>query len=137
MTVQESAKNTLSTLKIALPMIFGILLLLSILNPVFETYYPRIFTGNFFIDPVIGALAGSIAFGIPITSYIAGGELLKEGVSLLAVTAFILSWTTVGVAMLPIEIKFLGRRFAILRNAINFVNAIVIAVIVILVLKIW
>ncbi len=136
MTIQESAKNTWNTLKIALPMICGILLLLSILNPVFETYYPRIFTGNFFIDPIIGALAGSVAFGIPITSYIAGGELLKDGVSLLAVTAFILAWTTVGVAMLPIEMKFLGRRFALLRNAINFVNAIVIAIIVILVLKV-
>lgn len=134
MTIKDSAKRTVETLKIAIPMIFGILLLLSILNPVFETYYPRIFTGNFFVDPIIGALAGSIAFGIPITSYIAGGELLKEGVSLLAVTAFILAWTTVGVAMLPIEMKFFGRRFAILRNGINFVNSIVIAIIVTLIL---
>jgi len=81
-------------------------------------------------------LAGSISFGIPVTSYIIGGELLKEGVSLLAVTAFILAWSTVGIAMLPLEISFLGKKFAIIRNVINFIFAIVIAVLVVWILKI-
>ena len=57
-----------------------------------------------------------------------GGELLKQGVSLIAITAFILAWTTVGVFMLPLEAKFLGKRFAITRNIINFIFAIIIAV---------
>ena len=116
-------------------MIAGILLLISFLNPIFQRYYPKIFTGNYFWDPILGALAGSVAFGIPVTSYIAGGELLQKGVSLLAVTAFILAWATVGLAMLPIEIKFLGRRFAILRNGLNFINSIVIAILVTIILN--
>ncbi len=32
--------------------------------------------------------------------------------SLIAVTAFILTWTTVGLLMLPLESKFLGKKFA-------------------------
>ena len=45
--------------------------------------------------------------------------MLEGGVSLLAVTAFILTWVTVGVAMLPLEAKFLGKRFAVARNAVR------------------
>ena len=40
------------------------------------------------MDPLIGALAGSISFGVPVTSYIIGGELLEEGVSLMFVLHF-------------------------------------------------
>jgi len=135
MTAKESFNSIVKTLKMAVPMIAGILLLISFLNPIFQRYYPKIFTGNYFWDPILGALAGSVAFGIPVTSYIAGGELLQKGVSLLAVTAFILAWATVGLAMLPIEIKFLGRRFAILRNGLNFINSIVIAILVTIILN--
>ena len=136
MTIKESANNILRTLKMAVPMIVGILLLISMLTPIFQEYYPKVFSGNFLLDPLLGALAGSIAFGIPITSYVAAGELLEEGVSLLAVTAFILAWTTVGVAMLPFEIKFMGKKFALLRNGLNFFNSILIAIILVTILEI-
>lgn len=123
----KSAKQSLGTLKAAFPIMIGVLLIVGFLNTVLEGQYDRIFTGGFW-DPLIGNIAGSISFGIPLTSYIIGGELLKSGVSLLAVTAFIMAWTTVGVAMLPLEAKFLGYRFAIARNAVNFVFALIIAV---------
>lgn len=116
-------------------MIVGILMLISLLGPLFEKYYPKIFTGNYFIDPLIGAVAGSVSFGIPIASYVAGGELLKGGVGILAVTAFIFSWTTVGIPMLPLESAHLGKKFAIARNSINFISAILIAILTTLTLK--
>ena len=109
-------------------------MLINIINPIFQKYYPTLFTGNYFIDPLIGATIGSISFGMPITAYIAGGELINSGVSLLAVTAFILTWTTVGVTMLPLEIKFLGKKFAIIRNVANFVIAIIITILTIITL---
>ena len=111
--LKTAAKKTLNSLKIAIPIILGILMLISIVNPIFQKYYPQLFTGNYFLDPLLGAVGGSIAFGIPITAYVAGGELLESGVSLLAVTAFILAWTTVGLSMIPLEIKFLGKKFAL------------------------
>jgi len=57
----------------------GVLLLISLVDLFAKDYYLHIFTGNFILDPLIGSLAGSFSFGIPITSYIVGGELLKKG----------------------------------------------------------
>jgi hypothetical protein len=127
--------KTLQTIKMAIPIIIGVLLLISFLNPLFARYYSRIFTGNYLIDSLIGAIAGSVSFGIPIVSYVTAGELLKKGVSLLAVTAFILSWSTVGVMMLPLEISNLGKKFAIWRNSLNFFSSIIIAILTVLTLK--
>ncbi len=125
------------TIKTSLPIIIGILLLVNLINLFANNYYSKIFTGNLILDPLIGALAGSFSFGIPITSYIVGGELLKKGISLIAISAFIMTWTTVGVAMLPLEAKFLGKRFAIVRNILNFIFAIVISILVILTLTLF
>ncbi len=135
MSVKESLSSVWRVALTALPMIVGILLLVSLLNPVFQKYYPLVFSGSYFWDPLLGALAGSIAFGIPVTSYIVGGELLQKGVSLVAITAFILAWATVGLAMLPIEINFFGKKFAFLRNGLNFINSIIIAVLTVMILN--
>jgi hypothetical protein len=133
--MKKALANTLKTYKRMLPLMFGILLLINLISPFLKNYYTAIFTGNYFLDPLIGALAGSISFGIPITSFIISGELIKQGISLLAVSAFMLTWATVGVAMLPLEISFLGRRFAIYRNLVNFFFGIIIAILTILTLN--
>jgi uncharacterized membrane protein YraQ (UPF0718 family) len=72
---------------------------------------------------------GSFSFGMALTSYVIGGEFLQKGVSLLAVTAFVMTWTTVGIAMLPLEAKMLGTRFAVWRNILNFIFAIIISIV--------
>lgn len=133
----QAAKKSFKTLFSSMPIMFGILLLISIINVLTNGTYNNIFTGNKVLDPLIGALAGSLSFGIPITSYIVGGELLSQGVSLLAITAFILSWTTVGIAMLPLEAKFFGYRFAVYRNITNFVFAIIIAIFTVFTLNLF
>ncbi|MCK5536927.1 MAG: hypothetical protein KAI79_08875 [Bacteroidales bacterium] len=128
MIIKKAVKKSLKTLMTSIPIMFGILLLISMINVLSNGTYSNIFTGSKFLDPLIGALAGSLSFGIPITSYVVGGELRTQGVGLLAVTAFILSWTTVGVAMLPLEAKFFGFKFALYRNIINFVFSIIVAI---------
>ncbi len=134
--MKEAAYKTILMFKTTFPVIIAVLLLISLLNPLLEKFYPLIFTGNYFIDPLFGAIAGSISFGIPVAGYILGGELLKKGVSLLAVAAFLLSWSSVSIAMLPIEIASLGKKFAILRNCWNFLTSIIIAILTIVTLKI-
>jgi len=111
-----------------IPILVGVLLLANLLNEVFQKYYAVIFTGNYLKDTFIGALVGSFSFGMALTSYVIGGEFLQKGVSLLAVTAFVMTWTTVGIAMLPLEAKMLGTRFAVWRNILNFIFAIVISI---------
>ena len=137
MQIKQSIKKTIKIFKTALPIMVGMLLLINLLNVFLKDYYSKVFTGNVLLDPFIGALLGSASFGIPVTSYIVGGELLLEGVSLLAVTAFIMAWTTVGLAMLPLEASFLGKRFALTRNIVNFIFSLIIAVLVIYTLKVF
>ena len=120
--------KTTQVFKTVVPMLTGVLLLVSLLHQFFKNNYQYWFSGNLILDPLIGAIAGSISFGMPVTSYVAGGELLHAGVSLLAVTAFIMSWTTVGLIMIPLEASVLGIRFAIIRNILNFIFALIVAI---------
>lgn len=133
--MKVALQKTVKNIKTALPIVAGVLMLFSLLNPLLEGFYLKIFTGNYLIDPLIGAVAGSFSFGIPIVSYVTGGELLKSGVSLLAVAAFVLTWATVGIAMLPLEISIFGKKFAFVRNSLNFVSSVAIAILTVLTLN--
>ena len=126
--MKQAFFKTTQVFKTVVPMLTGVLLLVSLLHQFFKNNYQYWFSGNLILDPLIGAIAGSISFGMPVTSYVAGGELLHAGVSLLAVTAFILSWTTVGLIMIPLEASTLGIRFAIVRNILNFIFSILVAI---------
>lgn len=127
--VKKSFFKTTKSFSKLLPIIFGVILLISLLITVIpKELYSKIFTGNIAIDSLIGALVGSISVGNPLVSYIIGGKLLNQGVSLIAITAFILGWISVGVVQLPTEIKALGKNFAIMRNFLSFLTSIVIAV---------
>jgi len=126
--MKQAFFKTIQIFKTVVPMLTGVLLLVSLLNQFFKNNYQHWFSGNLILDPFVGAIAGSISFGMPITSYVAGGELLDAGVSLLAITAFIMSWTTVGLIMIPLEASVLGIRFAIIRNILNFIFALLVAI---------
>lgn len=127
--LKEAFEDTLRSLRRALPILLGILLLLSLASVLIpKTLYNRLFTGNSILDPLIGASVGSLLAGNPVTSYIIGGELKAQGVSMLGVTAFLAAWVTVGVIQFPAEALMLGRKFAIVRNAASFLSSLVLAV---------
>ena len=115
--------------------VFGIIAILS--NFITTEVYTSFFSKNIFSDSIIGAVLGSISFGNPIGSYVLGGELLKNGVDIVAVTSFLLAWVTVGVAQFPVEAHFLGKRFALVRNTVSFFATIILAILINLVLRLW
>jgi len=133
MKFKNALNQTYNNIKQSMPILLGVILLITTAIP--TEYYKKIFSGNFIFDSLIGAAIGSIAAGNPITSYVIGGELLAEGISLIAVTAFILTWVTVGMVQLPAEILMLGKRFAITRNILAFISAIIIAILTVLTLR--
>jgi len=134
--VQQAITKTLRNFLRIIPMIVGVFLLLALFNTIIPQHlYAKVFTNIPIVDALIGAILGSVSAGNPLVSYIVGGELLDQGVGLAAVAAFILSWVTVGLIQLPAEAIILGRRFAIIRNLINFVSAIIIALLVVLTLN--
>ena len=121
----KSSKSLWQTL----PMLIGMILLVSLANTLIpKTFYSTVFRNNIFLDPFIGGFVGSILAGSPVTSYIIGGELLKQGISLVAVTAFLVAWVTVGMVQMPAESIMLGKKFAIVRNITAFLFSIIVAI---------
>ena len=95
---KQAFLKTVQSFRRSLPILLGVLMLLPLAFTLIpKSMYGKIFTGNRIIDPLIGAAVGSIAGGNPVTSYIIGGELRLQGISMLAITAFIVVWVTVGV----------------------------------------
>ena len=120
-----------------LPILVGVVLLMGLFNAfVPKEILASLFSDNAVLDTLWGACFGSILAGNPVNSYVIGGELLKQGVSLFAVTALIITWVTVGLVQLPAEMAALGRRFAILRNAICFILSVPIALVTVAILNI-
>lgn len=117
-----------------LPSLAGVVLLIGLFDEfVSREVLTAIFSGNRVLDTLWGACFGSIFAGNPVNSYIIGGELLTYGVSLYAVTAFVVTWVTVGLVQLPAEMAALGRRFALLRNGLSFLLAMPVAVLTVLI----
>ncbi|UBM63106.1 hypothetical protein LA303_03805 [Candidatus Sulfidibacterium hydrothermale] len=136
MNLKTAIRKSAQTLGTAIPMILGILMLISLFNTLVPvSSYRILFRGTAF-DPLLGAILGSVVAGNPVTSYIISGDLLRQGISLLTVTAFLTAWVTVGVIQLPIEIQFFGKKFALLRNLSAFVLSLVVAVLTVLILSI-
>ena len=125
-----AVKKAARALYKSLPILLGVILLISLLNILIpKNIYSSFFSHNIILDSTIGSVLGSILAGNPITSYVIGGEFLKQGVSLVAVTAFIVAWVTVGIVQLPAEITLLGKKFAVARNITAFVFAIIVALV--------
>ena len=125
----EAAAKAIQQFLTLLPVLLGVVLLLGLLQAFLSSdWLESVFTGNPILDTLWGACFGSILAGNPITSYIIGGELLKYGISLFAVTALIITWVTVGIVQLPAEIAALGRKFALLRNGLAFLLSIPTAI---------
>jgi len=137
MTPKEAAFKSLKALAKTTPAILSAILFIGLISAIIpKSFYAKLFIGNVIFDSVIGALVGSIAAGNPVTSYILGGEMLDQGVSLIAVTAFIVAWVTVGVVQLPAEAVILGKRFSLFRNLLAFASAIAVALITALIMPI-
>ena len=112
-----------------LPIILGVILVLGLCRAfVSVQMLSAVFTGELLRDTVIGALIGSIFAGNAVNSYIIGGELVRENVSLIAITSFLVAWVTVGIIQFPAEATLLGRRFACVRNILGYILAILISI---------
>ncbi|HTG82280.1 MAG TPA: permease [Geobacteraceae bacterium] len=77
---------------------------------------------GFAVISLVGAL---VTMPAPIAFPLAG-SLLRVGAAPAALAAFITTLTMVGIVTAPIEISYFGRRFTFIRQALSFVAAIVI-----------
>lgn len=115
-------------MKAMMPVLLGVILLVGLFKTfVSEAWISSMFTGRSILDASFGAAFGSVLAGNPVNSYVIGRGLLDVGVELAAVTAFILTWVTVGLVQIPAEIAALGSRFTIIRTIAAFILSIPVA----------
>ena len=125
---KEAVLNASKSLSMIAPMLFAVIGLVGLFQ-IFVTpeMIHSLFNGTPLHDMFIGTFVGGISVGQPFLSYIIGGELLSAGISLYAVSAFILAWVTLGVVQLPLEYSLFGARFTIVRNLLSFIFAIFVS----------
>ena len=86
--------------------------------------------------PFVAALiAGSIALIPGFVAFPLAGVLKDNGATTAVLAAFITTLLMVGVVTLPIEIRFFGRRIAVLRNLLAFGGAVVVALVMTVILS--
>jgi len=76
----------------------------------------------------LAGLLGAILYMPALVSFPLTASLIDSGASIMVAAAFITTLTMVGFVTLPLEMKELGKKFAILRNLLSFVIALIIAI---------
>lgn len=121
--------------------IIVILIGISGLLALFETLIPSGFFAGAFdntyklvLTAIGGTILGSITSGPPLLSYPIAKAMLDEGIMLGAIAGFISAWSLLDPISLPIEIRFLGKKFALWRFLMSFVIASITGVVMALVL---
>lgn len=134
----KDKKKTLGSMKKAKGMmknmggqILAILLLIGLL----ETFIPPEIIGNLLgeanevLSTAVMAIVGSITLIPGIIAFPLVGSFVDAGASIVPAVAFITTLTMVGIVTFSLEKKEFGLKFALTRNLLGFVFAIVIALV--------
>jgi uncharacterized membrane protein YraQ (UPF0718 family) len=78
----------------------------------------------------IAAIVGSITLVPAFISYPIAGTLIRAGASYGVVATFMTTLMMVGVVTFPLEARYFGKKVAFVRNALNFIAAVVIGTVV-------
>ncbi len=128
-TFAQALKKSVLSFAATFPLLLGVILLVGGVQAlVSQEMIASLFGHGPLLDTLIGTLVGAVASGNPSIGYMVGGELLGQGVSLYAITAFILAWVTLGIIGLPAEIGFFGLRFTVVRNLLSFIFTIILSI---------
>ncbi len=124
-SIKIAFKSFIKMLPVVLIMIIAIGLLLGFVPPeqISRFVGEQSGVGGILLVGVVGALMHIPA----LLSFPLAASILENGASVTAVVAFITTLTMIGMITLPLEIKILGKKMALLRNGISFVIAILIA----------
>lgn len=128
LSLKVAGKSFLAIIPVVLIIILIIGLLLGFVPPsqILRFVGERAGMGGVLLVGVLGAVMQVPA----LISFPLAASLLQSGASIIAVAALITTLTMVGIVMLPLEIRELGKKMAILRNGFSFIIAIIIALII-------
>ena len=107
--------------------IFAIGLILAVLPP--DRIAEVIGNQNVYVATVVAASFGTFTLSPAFIAFPLIGTLVGAGVGIMPSVAFLTTLTMVGVATFPLEKREFGVKFALTRNMLSFVFAIIIAII--------
>lgn len=115
-----------------LPQFLSILIIigimLSMLTP--ETISKLIGQQSGWFGMLIAGIVGSITLIPGFVAFPLAAALLKNGAGFMQIAVFISTLMMVGIVTIPLEIKYFGRKAAILRNSLAFVFSFIVAVVI-------
>jgi uncharacterized membrane protein YraQ (UPF0718 family) len=106
--------------------IFMIGLILTFIPP--EAIENVLGSGNVLLSSFVAALVGSVTLIPAFVAFPLVGSFVDVGASIVPGVAFLTTLTMVGAVTFPLERKEFGIKFAIARNFMSFISAIIIAV---------
>lgn len=115
-----------------LPSILGILLLIGLLLAALspETISAVIGSQSGLLGMAAAALVGSVTLIPGFVAFPLAAALLNSGAGVMQIAVFISTLMMVGVATAPLEIKVMGRRATVARNALAFVFSFAVALVI-------
>ena len=132
-------KKTLTAIKISykrfiniIPAFLTMLILVSIVLFFVSDKMISNYIGNNdkFIGVILASLFGSITLMPGFIAFPLCGILLKKGVSYMVLSAFTTTLMMVGILTYPIEKEYFGVKVTIIRNAISFFIALIVALLI-------
>lgn len=128
LTLKKAFQKAFISFISMMPMLIGVVGLVGLM----QIYIRPDMLSSFFgygdiMDVFTGTFAGAISVGQGMISYIVAEGLMDQGVSIYALSAFILSWVTLGFVQIPAEISIFGMRFTIYRNILTLISTILVA----------
>ena len=124
-----AARQTLGRMAPLLLAIFALIGLFQQFVPP-ETIHAWLGADQHFWALINGGLVGAVAIGPPVAAFPIAGSFIASGAWPPAAAAFIVSWGSVGVVTLPFEAHVFGWRFALWRNLLTFLCALVIGLLI-------
>ena len=119
-----------------LPLLLGVLAVVSLLlAAVHPSTISKLLSGGGITGFIVALVVGSIALIPGFVAFPLAAVLRDNGASVSVLAAFITSLLMVGVVTLPLEIRFFGRRIALLRNALTLAGSVIVALGMTLILR--
>ena len=125
---RKAWKSFVNILPQLLGMISVIGIIIAYLSP--QTISNLIGGSSGWLGVLSAAIVGSITLIPAFVAFPMAAILLENGAGYMQLSAFASTLTMVGLITLPLEIKFFGRKFALLRNILAFVFAFIVAFVI-------
>lgn len=125
----DSIKMSSGLMKSMIGEIIGILFLIGLILTFIPPDKIKQYLGgsNILISTFISAILGSITLIPAFVAFPLVGSIVKAGANIVPIVAFLTTLTMVGFVTFPLEKKEFGVKFALTRNILSFVFAIIIA----------